>query len=233
MTTIPRILHQIWLGPAQMPEKYSRWRDGFIRMNPDWECRLWTDDTLPPILNRRAWDIARSLPGTTGHAIRSDILRLELLARFGGVYLDTDVRPVRPLDEVCDVPAWIAREQADRVSNAAMGFPPNHPAMWRAVVSVDESFFRHRRVVDQAGPTLVRRVLLRYPDIVFYPPHYFTMRVREVRQTPGAHLVLKADHQFNATWCEHRMHRHRDLWEQTGVDTDAVLSSSLAEEDER
>ena len=89
-------------------------------MNPHWEMRLWTDDNLPPILNRNAWAACGNVGGTPGCVMRSDILRLEILARFGGVYLDTDVKPIRPLDEMCppEVRAWAACEQLDIVSNA-------------------------------------------------------------------------------------------------------------------
>jgi len=220
--TIPRILHQIWLGPANLLDHYRRWRQRFVRQNPGWDCRLWTDANLPPVLNRNAWDVAGSLPGTVGHVLRCDILRLEVLARFGGVYLDLDFRPVRPLDEFCDVSAWVAREHDEIITNCAMGFPPNHPAVWRAVDAIDESFFKHRRIVDQAGPTLVWRIFTQYPDVVLYPPHYFQPLVDQVRRTPQARLVLKAGHTFDGTWRADRMRRHRQLWEQTGVNPDEV-----------
>ncbi|MFN9131079.1 MAG: glycosyltransferase family 32 protein, partial [Phycisphaerales bacterium] len=98
-TPIPRVLHQIWLGKGEMPLHQRRWRRRFAEMNPHWEMRLWTDENLPPILNRNAWAACGIVGGTPGCVMRSDILRLELLARLGGVYLDTDVKPIRPLDE--------------------------------------------------------------------------------------------------------------------------------------
>ena len=95
---IPKVLHQIWVGRGEMPEHQRRWRRRFAEMNPDWTLHLWTDDELPfPILNRRAWDACLAVGATPGCAMRSDILRLELMARVGGVYLDTDIKPVRPL----------------------------------------------------------------------------------------------------------------------------------------
>jgi hypothetical protein len=41
--TIPRILHQIWLGPRPVPVVWTRtWHE----MNPDFEYRLLTDDAV-------------------------------------------------------------------------------------------------------------------------------------------------------------------------------------------
>ncbi len=41
-TSIPRVLHQIWLGKGEMPLNQRRWRRRFAKMNPHWEMRLWT-----------------------------------------------------------------------------------------------------------------------------------------------------------------------------------------------
>ncbi len=91
-TSIPCVLHQIWLGNGEMPLNQRRWLRRFAEMNPHWEMRLWTDSNLPPILNRNAWAACGNVGGTPGCVKRSDILRPELLALFGGFYLDTDVK---------------------------------------------------------------------------------------------------------------------------------------------
>ncbi|MFN7375245.1 MAG: glycosyltransferase family 32 protein [bacterium] len=213
-TPIPRVLHQIWLGKGEMPLHQRRWRRRFAEMNPHWEMRLWTDHSLPPILNRNAWEACGGVGGTPGCVMRSDILRLELLARFGGVYLDTDIKPIRPLDEMCppEVRAWAACEQLDIVSNAAMGFPANHPAMWHAVAMIEESFFERRYVGDQAGPGLIARVVTQYDDVVLYPPAYFHPTVEEVQSNPNGPAFLIAAHLFAGTWLDVHMERYKKIW---------------------
>lgn len=210
---IPKILHQIWLGRGEMPVQQRRWRRRFIEVNPGWDCRLWTDENLPPILNRRAWDVALGVGGVPGCVMRSDILRLELLARLGGVYLDTDVKPVRPLDECCPlgVTAWVAAEQDDIISNAAMGFPPNHPAIWHAVNEIERSFFERRVLSHQAGPGFVARVFLQH-DVVFYPPVYFHPTVPEVVASPDRDRLIHQAHVFAGTWVEGHRQAHDSLW---------------------
>jgi mannosyltransferase OCH1-like enzyme len=213
-TPIARVLHQIWLGKGEMPLHQRRWRRRFAEMNPHWEMRLWTDDNLPPILNRNAWAACGNVGGTPGCVMRSDILRLELLARFGGVYLDTDVKPIRPLDEMCppEVRAWAACEQLDIVSNAAMGFPANHPAMWHMVAVIEESFFERRYVGDQAGPGLRARVVPEYDDVALYPPAYFHPTVGESKSNPDAKQFLLGAHLFAGTWVEANRERYEEVW---------------------
>ncbi|MEL6211534.1 MAG: glycosyltransferase, partial [Pseudomonadota bacterium] len=150
-----------------------------------------------------------------GCVMRSDILRLELMARVGGVYLDTDIKPVRPLDACCPagVSAWVACEQREIISNAAMGFVPKHPAAWRGVNAIEESFFERRYVGDQSGPGLVARVMLEHDDVILWPPACFHPRVGETIRNPDLPRLLMQAHLFAGTWVEGRQSDHRLLWQ--------------------
>ena len=43
--TLPKIIHQIWLG-GQLPEKYRAWSESWKKFNPDWQYILWTDEDV-------------------------------------------------------------------------------------------------------------------------------------------------------------------------------------------
>ena len=58
---IPRILHQIWVGPDPIPAEYAAYMDGWARMHPEWEHRVWTDENLPVMRNRDLYDRADEL----------------------------------------------------------------------------------------------------------------------------------------------------------------------------
>jgi len=70
--SIPRVLHQIWLGRGEMPLHQRCWRRRFAEMNQHWEMRLWTDDNLRPSLTatrgqRAATSGAPRLRDAIGH----------------------------------------------------------------------------------------------------------------------------------------------------------------------
>lgn len=87
--SIPPIIHFIWLGSIltdKVASVISSWRT----YHPGWEIKIWTDDEVSAFLwtdirSKKAFDEAKSF------AEKADILRLEVLVQFGGIYSDTDV----------------------------------------------------------------------------------------------------------------------------------------------
>lgn len=93
---IPKILHQIWVGPKTPPSYFVTFQEKWKHLHPDWEYHLWTDSELED-LNLELQDLIDASPN---YAEKSDIIRSELLDRFGGVYLDVDMDPFQSLDEL-------------------------------------------------------------------------------------------------------------------------------------
>jgi inositol phosphorylceramide mannosyltransferase catalytic subunit len=95
--SIPKIIHQIWIGNRQRPEALM---DSCRVMNPTWEYRLWTEENLPTdFVNQEKIDsMAKNQPHYP-EAGMSDIIRYELLYRYGGFYIDADTQFINPLDD--------------------------------------------------------------------------------------------------------------------------------------
>lgn len=93
---IPKILHQIWVGPKSPPPYFIIFQEKWKALHPDWEYHLWTDSELED-LNLDLKDLIEQSPN---YAEKSDIIRSELLERFGGVYLDVDMDPLHSLEDL-------------------------------------------------------------------------------------------------------------------------------------
>ncbi|MEX0940372.1 MAG: glycosyltransferase [Candidatus Babeliales bacterium] len=90
---IPKLIHQIWLG-SEFPEEYREWQASWLQIHPDWQYKLWTDEDVKmlKLYNQNLFDNA------VNYAQQSDILRYEILYRFGGLYIDIDFRCLKPFD---------------------------------------------------------------------------------------------------------------------------------------
>jgi len=87
---IPKILHMIWIGPNPFPYEANFQR--YVDLHPSWKIMFWTDKNLPKLKNKKIYN---SIPI---YATKADLLRLEVLALYGGVYVDADSFPLKPLD---------------------------------------------------------------------------------------------------------------------------------------
>ena len=44
---IPRIFHQIWVGPDPLPDEFAAYGQTWLDHHPGWELKLWTDENFP------------------------------------------------------------------------------------------------------------------------------------------------------------------------------------------
>ena len=79
-----------------MPDEVQAARQTWIDHHPEWEFRIWRLEDLTWLRNQRLFD--RAVP----YSQKSDFARYEVVHRFGGVYLDTDMECLRPLDPLLD-----------------------------------------------------------------------------------------------------------------------------------
>jgi mannosyltransferase OCH1-like enzyme len=124
---IPKIIHQIWLGDKPMPKQHWRWRMELAAMNLDWEIKLWDDNSL----TAEGLMLGNLYKPYWSHASVSNFVRLWIVERYGGVYLDTDMEPLKPIDPLVELGSVlnlaVACDQGDgRICNAFFAAPPNN-----------------------------------------------------------------------------------------------------------
>lgn len=106
--------------PADVAEMVATVR----RHNPDWIHVVIGDDDLKAL--GLSADRLRAEFGTWAAA--SNFVRLLVLQKVGGVYLDVDCECLKPLDPLLAMSDCLAAEQdGGRICNAVMGATPNHP----------------------------------------------------------------------------------------------------------
>lgn len=93
---IGRAIHQIWIGPSPIPEREKVWVAQMAAMNPGWKHTLHGNEAL----ERYGQDpyLRELMSRDEAWAFVSDRLRVLLLRDEGGLYIDADAKPLRPLD---------------------------------------------------------------------------------------------------------------------------------------
>jgi mannosyltransferase OCH1-like enzyme len=186
---IPRVIHQIWLGERPLPKEYAEYQRTWTKHNPGWDLKTWTEADLPGDLRRPEARERLRAP-----AERADILRLELLWREGGVYVDTDfecLKPIGPLLEGHDFVIGLAKP--GRVNNAFIAATAGHPVLERALAELKPREF-HGYSKDAAGPTFLDRLLEGAEGVTLLEPELLYPR------TPAAQEQAYAVHHEARSW---------------------------------
>jgi mannosyltransferase OCH1-like enzyme len=130
---IPRLVHQIWLGPRPAP---LTWTETWREMNPDFTYRLWDEDAIDE-LELHNDDVYRRYVVEGLYDGAADVARIEILHRFGGVYADADSVALRPLGDAPFMDAGFFApfepnvDHPGLVTNAFMGALPGHEVLTR------------------------------------------------------------------------------------------------------
>lgn len=192
---IPRTIHHIWIGPDPLPDEYRPWIEGWKRHHPGWEHRLWTEENLPEEPLRPEVHERLRAP-----VERADILRLEILYRQGGVYVDTDLECLRPLDDVvADEELVIACLKPWQVTNTLIASMPGHPLLERALrdlrpMNVYWTASSASSIKEVAGPPFLARLVRHHPEIRLLEPSLL------FPSTPEQRDAALAVHHMARTW---------------------------------
>lgn len=185
--TIPKIIHVIWLG-SEIPEKYSEWQQTWKDLE-GWEYRLWTDKEVESLtlINRDLYD------SSTNYGEKSDILRLEILYQFGGLYVDTDFACINPAYFEAfhhSLDFYIGTEpincQSLKIGNALIGSSPRHPFLEKLITLLPSNHSKYKKrnmnnTVEMTGPGFISRVAYDYIispsdsswNVSIFPPSFF------------------------------------------------------------
>jgi hypothetical protein len=95
---IPKVLHQGWIGPKPAPDEVKRYCGNMQRMNRDFDYHWFGNE----ILDQYGNDPYVKYMLTRGEkwAFVVDRIRVLLLKDHGGIWIDPDSEPVKPLNRL-------------------------------------------------------------------------------------------------------------------------------------
>lgn len=164
---IPKILHQTYKN-ASIP---TIWQDAqasclALHTEPEWEYRLWTDETADEFINTEYPWFLETFRGYKFNIQRADAIRYFVLARYGGVYIDLDDGCNRPLDPLLSYPAFARRTKPTGISNDVLGAVPQHPfflGVIKEIAGYDRSWLLpYITIMGSTGPLFLSVIWRRF-----------------------------------------------------------------------
>ena len=93
---IPKIIHYCWFGGNEKPDSVIKYMESWKKYSPDYEIIEWNEETF----DIDSYDFARQAYNAGKFAFVTDIVRLYAIYNYGGIYMDTDVEVLKPLDSL-------------------------------------------------------------------------------------------------------------------------------------
>ena len=114
---IPKVIHYCWFGRGEKPKLAKKCIESWEKYCPDYKIIEWNEDNF----DLDKYEYARYMYDNKKYAFLSDFVRLQVIYENGGVYFDTDVEVLKPIDELLENRAFIGFEN-DRFVNSGQGF---------------------------------------------------------------------------------------------------------------
>ena len=201
---IPKKIHYVWLGDADKPTQVVKCINSWKRYLPDYEIIEW---------NQHNWDLnqnkfALAAFNEKKFAYASDVIRLDVLNRFGGIYLDSDIMVNKSFDELLDRHAFWGFMYDNAISTAVIASEPNNDFITRLLdkyAKLDFSGIADGTVEVTNNALITKELINYYPDFTLgnhqlslsdgtaiFPKEYFEFPSYDQKTNFSNHLLLKS-----------------------------------------
>lgn len=210
---IPKIIHYCWFGGKPLPPEAKRCIDSWRKFLPDYEIKEWNESNFN--VNIIPYTYEAYL--LKKYAFVSDYARFYILYHYGGLYFDTDVEIIAPIDDIIARGAFFGYEKGEGddthiASGLGIAAEPFHPlyadilnkynhlhyTTWtgineETVVGVITKILRTKKISTFCdGIDMVEGIYIYNPEY-FCPKNYYTGEMRITDKTVSIH-------HYSATW---------------------------------
>ena len=144
---IPKIIHHIWISDTYLEDQYSRNIEKWKEMHPDYEHMMWTEEDFEDN------EFTRYCMKNGHWQFYGDWLRVNVLYKYGGVYIDTDVIPLKRIpDEILDHEFSIVKINSNWLSSWFLGSKKGNPMLKNMIDHYNEPIpenFTQEELEDQ------------------------------------------------------------------------------------
>ncbi|MBI6116720.1 glycosyltransferase family 32 protein [Salegentibacter maritimus] len=213
---IPKILHYCWFGQKKMDNIHKRCLKSWKKNLPGFKIMRW-DETNIDISENPFLESAFTL---RKWAFVSDYIRLKKLYEYGGIYLDTDMLLLKPLNEILTQKTFFGAENSKFINAAVIGTQHKNHFIKRCLLKYDKVIVNENTNFAQISiPQIITsefRSVFNYQGdfskivnesgILIFPPSYFYSLPYRERHTVNKKKYVSEDsfglHLWDESWKE-------------------------------
>lgn len=207
---IPKIIHYCWMSGDTFPELIKDCLNSWQKNLSDYKIIEWNSDNFD--YNKIAY--TKEAMQKKKYAFVSDYVRLYVLYKYGGIYLDSDIKVLKSFNDLLDNKAFTGFESNQRMGVWLLASEKNNPIFKEML-----ECYTNRHFVDDFGnmdltpnPVILSPIFQRHGIefnnkyqkkelITIYPTEYFCPlngSTGELNLTNNSYAI----HLFNGAWRE-------------------------------
>lgn len=181
---IPKVIHYCWFGGNPLSELAQKCIASWKKYCPDYEIKEWNESNF----DLSCCDYVREAYEAKKWAFVSDYARLDIIYQNGGIYLDTDVELIKPLDVFLKLPAFLGVEATGSVATG-LGFGAEkgnvviadmlaeyngcHFKLEDGTYDTTPCPIRNTNALEKRGYTIAVKEIWETDDVTIFPVEYF------------------------------------------------------------
>lgn len=206
---IPKKIHYCWFGRGEKPELAKRCIASWKKYFPDFEIREWNEDNCDYLsipFMAEAYQAKK-------YAFVSDVMRLMIVEKYGGIYFDTDVEVIRDFSPLLQDEGAIGFENDQYVNSGQVLISVPHHKVIQSMIDEYKRihFILPDGTLNPVGcPHLNTQVMAQFgltcngmeqkvEGIHVYPSEYFNpldSSTRQLNITPNSYSI----HWYSQSW---------------------------------
>ena len=208
---IPKIIHYCWFGRGEKPEIAHKCIESWKKFLPDYEIKEWNEDNF----DINIIPYTQEAYSAKKYAFVSDYARFWILYNYGGLFLDTDVEIIKPLNEIISNGAFMGKEEKLLVNpGLGIGCPKEHVA-YKEILDIyskehfinSDGCINKKTIVHYTSEFLIKKGLKKdnkiqnIDGLLIHPEEYFcpgTYKSDRFKITKNTHSI----HHYAATWVD-------------------------------
>ncbi|WP_028910871.1 glycosyltransferase family 32 protein [Prevotella sp. AGR2160] len=112
---IPKVIHYCWFGGNPLPKSALKCIESWKKFLPDYEIKEWNESNFDVNMipyTQQAYEAKK-------YAYVSDYARFWILHQYGGLYFDTDVELIRPIDDIIERGNFMGLQSDPKIDDAS------------------------------------------------------------------------------------------------------------------
>ncbi|TPR18890.1 glycosyl transferase [Apilactobacillus timberlakei] len=208
--SIPKLIHYCWFGHSTKNSSIMKCINSWKDKCPDYEIVEWSEknfDVFNNVFTKIAYE-------NEDWASISDYLRLYVLKKFGGIYLDTDVEIIKSFDNLLENKSFIGLESFASINSGLVYACEKNDLNVSNILSIyqnsnpnflfDNEVYITTKYFKEQGYKYYKKGVQIINGCCIYPTEYFCPQMYGsdiIKLTNNSYSI----HHYNASWVKKEM----------------------------